>query len=1575
MITPMRKRRHRHLAGAVGLGWLVMVGTARADDGGSWNELMLRRAVARWSVGDVAGAAEALDARETPGPDETRADFLRIRAGLRLGDRAAAYTGLRRAAAGGAATDVWSHRTAATGLIEALRDGGLSGETGFFEWTAASGELFPSAPLVIASIRLRHGQATGALDRIEGHDAKGPSDAIRDALEAQARIASGIRPDPALTRLARSSERSEAGRDLAGAARLRLAAEALSRGEDPRPDLERVPSDSAWRARALRMLALADLAEGRRDDAQSALQEAIASDDAGPDARMAGRDLGLLRLEDGLWAEASEVLRVANERRLAEKSAVERFLDGPNSLLDAAWRDHLRPGNPASALVLAGDRTEAAWAEVEADALDLNRNRDPRRPDFGPPSFPASDSDDPAAQLRTTPDRRDRVISTEVAAADARGERDHLARALAAAAGAQAREERYFDRGLVRIDGELGQLGRQSARVDSLLSRSADLAARLAAIRDEEIRRIESRTADLREHARKNRLAAQALNRLRAGSSTLRPVRMPAGVPSPTELLTQDEALASQLDSWTETFSARAPNVVARSHDEIWNPRATRELALLAEAASARLAEANRVRTAIAATRAEAIDPARLDPERRDLASSEERLALAEELAATRRRGLVVDAAREAVARLDSEGEALTYGLAVATHEIALGQEDDDGLAVAVNDYRGFLESYPGSVARSEARYRLADAMMRRAQTSFHAQVRRFLGENEASPDLDAARLAPFVDYEPSLAVYVSILENDPQYARIDGVLYHIGMIRADRGDVGFAATLERLVRDHPGSPFAQEAHLRLGDDLFERREYAACVPHYERAAAGADAEHTAIAQYRIGWARWERDEFDAAAAAFLALLDHYELHPKAARTTDLRREAEEYLTHSLARGGGAPAFVRLFEGIDRPEEPRLLTGLGRLLRRFSLFEEAIAADSLWLARWPEAPGALDAAGRLAATQVRAEDPDGARNTRLALAPQFRPGSAWAQAIESDSLRAAGDEFARDAYHRAALYHHRQAREAEPANPAAWSTALDLYAELLSGWPAHESAARLHWYAGEAAWAMHDADRALAHFETAAASDSTTFSVDAAWRAIGVRDAVYETARAESPAGPDSLANALIDAIDGFAEGNPGEEHVPDLRWRAASLRSLHGRPETAARAFLEFVRFHPDDDRGLEATRRRGAALVEAEQFQEAAEAWQTAAAMARKAGADSLASDAEARVPRCLWADAERAAAAAPDRPTDWAPRFEELADTHPDWEHADQALYRAGLAWAGTGDTAGAVRAWTALIEGYPGGEFARDAHLKTAETWEEAGHHRAAAREYERFSETFPDDPDAASALRQAVQLLAAAGNPTASDAAADRYMDRFPDDVDTAADYLEARVEIELAAGGGLTAVATTRWLALAESQPDVVSRGLGARIAFLRAEEARAAYDDARITLPLAPSVAEKKALLERVLGGYRECASRGISPWNRAAMYRVGECLVGFGDALMDSERPADLAGDDLVAWDEVLEEQSWAFFDRGEEAWTEILRQASATDDGEWIEHARRSLWPRLAERFTHRPEVEMPMIAAHPSNSGGR
>lgn len=1435
------------------------------------------------------------------------------------------------------------------GILRAVADGTAPGDT-------------PDAGLarlLAAQAALAAGDATEALRTLD--DLPRAHRAWGLALRASALETLGRDPIPTLRDLAGQED----AHGLADHARLRLA----TLTDDPATWLEGIPEDSPLAPRAWHLRAKLDLEAGDLEAARAHLHRALEA--GAPDPVDLHLTLAAIALEQERPADALTHAAEARAAFASQTRTLEAWRhDGDDRAVWSAWEQR----SPWYALAL--DTLDQASRAAFDHAADLRREA-PDTPADDALASPRPDLGDPASAL-ASPDPA-ALAAVDAAATAAREARFQLflRRGQATTETRRiARRERQLTHGIETLERNGRAMAPASARLDSMVAEVDAVLAQLAQVREAELLRIATRTRALLERARTNLQAARDLDHLYVqGPLGRRDRGFPEGVPTPARLLAEDRTLEEAFEHFLVSFAARAPDLIARSSASVWEPRIQGDVPRLADRARQQLAwntsMADTLRFARAAL---ATDPLWLAA--RDDADAAQVLADSLALAhATLRRDVALAALDSTLAHRVAEREGIDYLDTAARYELAVADpeavESSDRTA-AIDALRDFLATHPESPARGEARFRLADVLLIDERTRFHARMERYLAERERGGN----PVVPFVDTGEAIALYEAILAEDPGFPHRDAVLFHAGMILADEVDPRGERYLQQLL-DEDGRPeFAQRAQVRIADLRFEAGAFASALDLYEAASAGPDASLSAIALYKLGWSHLNREDQEGAIDAFHRLLDLYVENEAIDTEVDLRGEAEDDLIHALARGGGAARFTALFDRIGpRPYETRILIGMAQLMRSYALHEEAAETDRLFLSRYPTHPEALRTAERLVDTTRRWAGETEVFAAQRELATRFLPGTEWSTANPDQGVEAA--EFARTSLRAVALHHHRRARADQ--HDTDWRQAASLYAQMLDLWPDDGEAPRFHLLSGEAHAALDAFDKAIPHFTAAAASDTASFAPDAHWQVVAVTDRWYESTRVGDGAGADSLATRWIDAARGYREAYPADPRNPDLRWREGNLAFAHDWFDRAETALLELQTHHPEDPRLPQAARLRADAHYRRDAFDRAADAYTDA--LRFTSPADSSRAELRRLIPHCGYRHAESLAAT--DSTGREAPlAFRTVAQQWPDFEHADQAWYVSGLGFLRAQDTPEAVRSFEGLLARHPDSRYARDAHLQIAGAWVTDGQPLAAARAYEQYARAYPTEDDADDAWLKASDLRRAGGDEAGAEQLLTGYLERWPEDVEMAAEIRGRRARRELdalgtAPVGSLLGAASgselSAFLALAAQHPEQVDRDLVARVRFLEAEARRDDYLAIRLTQPLDRSLERKNAAMAELLDAYGQAVDLALAPWAQAAAFRIGEAMVHFGDALVESEPPADLSGDDLIAYHEVLEERAWEFHDRGEAAWKELLRQGEPSDEAtrEWLARTRDAFTPRVAARFLHQPELEFPVVdAARPA-----
>jgi TolA-binding protein len=487
---------------------------------------------------------------------------------------------------------------------------------------------------------------------------------------------------------------------------------------------------------------------------------------------------------------------------------------------------------------------------------------------------------------------------------------------------------------------------------------------------------------------------------------------------------------------------------------------------------------------------------------------------------------------------------------------------------------------------------------------------------------------------EPRLAAdeFQKLLAKAPQFAQADVALYRLGEALQKAGDAaGARQALERLIRDWPKSGRLTPGHYLLGQILAAADPRAAAA-HFAAALAGEPAGPLAEpAAFGRAEALYQAGDWAAAAAAYAAVLAQHPDGKYAAQALYSRGWAE-------FMAGDFAAAVKSFDVFGQRFPAHELAAECRLKRADSLFK---------LKRWEEALQAYD----------------NVKSDKAALAADALVGRAWClheqRKLEAavQAFRAASQALGKEP--RAAVCLFNAGNDAIAAGQ--FSVAAEVFAQVRTGWPAHELA----------------------------------------------KPSAYWQALAELRQGKSAEAIAGIEAL---RQAGPPADLAADVLMLLAEARTASGEPAAAAALYALVLKEHAASPLAGDAAAARVLALEKAGDV-----AGAEAAAVAFVAAYPQHAQRAvmsfligEYRYRQAKYAEA--------------LPALEAFLQASPQHELADDALFKSGWAAVNLKDAGRARAAFGLLVTNFPASPLAAEAAFMDGRTADAAGDAAAAARAF-------------------------------------------------------------------------------------------------------------------------------------------------------------------------------------------------------------------------------------------------------------
>ena len=811
-----------------------------------------------------------------------------------------------------------------------------------------------------------------------------------------------------------------------------------------------------------------------------------------------------------------------------------------------------------------------------------------------------------------------------------------------------------------------------------------------------------------------------------------------------------------------------------------------------------------------------------------------------------------------------------------------------------------------------------------------------------------------------TIELLTTSLRDYPDAPGNDRVLYKLAKAHDQLGDQEQSlAALRQLVERYPRSRYYVEARFRLGEHVFDRKDYAGAEHAFEEVIS---SPHRNIfyekALFKRGWARFKQDYYLEAVDDFMRAVAHRESLPETTGQNARDSRIAEYF-----RGVGlafsylesSQAIEDYFQYSPWPGyEYRIYKAVADEFLKQQRYFDATATLQQYIAEYPDSP--QRAATALAVADIWREAGMTARYTAEfeAVYAQYHPDAEyWRNPAAADG-EAIADRLRQEIMALAGYYHHRYANTADET---AYAPAQQWYQRYMRHFKARGREDDMFMGYGDLLASHGDLTSALEFYALAALENEVFVDRKAAYALVVTTDSVHRHAAGSAR---ESMLAQHLKYATAYARQHSDDARVNDIIANAVELAfsakhytqareiaALSGstlQPRTVdikliqARSAFE-LGLYPEAERlfaqllaydGLDAARRHSlhdsAALAvyrqaEAAQAQGAADEalrhfgriveMTTLSEIAAKGLVDAIALANNSG----LWSEA-----------IDYAEVFQKHYPTHP--LRADVAKKRS-FAYIQAGQGLNAARAYEEVAGLEAAGASAMAALWQAGELYEQHDDPHAAARAYHRYALRFPEPfPQYMEAMHKLTGLYERLDDT----AQAERWTDRIlTAEADAAEAHMTPRVQ------------------------------HIAASAALRKAHGRREAFSRYPLRSPFEVHLTNKKALMQDASELYRQAYGYAYSQVKTEAMYSIATLFDDFSEAVLQSERPADLSGDDLEIYEIELEDLAFPLEQKAIELFEQTLTHIESGVTDQWVMRSVDRLAELFPARYARRPKVE--------------
>jgi TolA-binding protein len=874
----------------------------------------------------------------------------------------------------------------------------------------------------------------------------------------------------------------------------------------------------------------------------------------------------------------------------------------------------------------------------------------------------------------------------------------------------------------------------------------------------------------------------------------------------------------------------------------------------------------------------------------------------------------------------------------------------DDPTATAASSPRGTDDSEEALEARATA---LGLPTNRSSLTDAD------LPEGSAPMDLSGPRRA--------IETYQQILDQYPWYERNDQVLYQMARAYDELAQPDEAMkVVERLIERYPNSRYVDEVFFRRGEYYFVRKKYLDAEEAYLSVVTmGESSPFYELALYKLGWSLYKQELYEDALHHYIALLDFklsngYDFDADYGEESEgeERRVADTFRVVSLSftNLGGPEVLAGYFSSYgNRSFEDRIYRNLAEFHVEKRRFNDAAEVYKAFVELNPIHKVAPHFSMRVSEIYAEGNFPLLVVESKRDFAIRYGVNAEYWQYFDLEAMPDVVDYLKTNlidlANHYHALYQQTDVQDDKPAN---YAEALHWYEEFLVSFPTDTTAPSINYQMADLLLEHGDCGRSAREYERTAYDypDHERVS-EAGYAAIYAhRENLEVVSGAEAP----QARLATVDSSLRFAETFPNHEQADTVL--GAATEDLYDMQdfERAISSGRWLIESYPDADSSL---RRTAWMIVAHSSFDTAS---YPDAEVAYSAVLDLTGTDDEEHqavvdnLAASIYKQAEQARLQ--EDYVTAADHFLRIKTAAPGSEIRPAAEYDAAAALIHLEDWLSAADVLEDFRATFPEHELRPEATKQLAVVYENAGDLSRSAAEYERVAADAEDPEMRREAILVAGDLYEQAVDLDEALRVHEQYIVEYPQPIEIA---LEIRFKVSNAYKQRGDEHAYLEQLqsiveidGIAGEQRSDRTRYLAATSALVLTRPLYSEFEELPLDQPFEESLAEKKLLMDRALGGFTALVDYQVAEVTAAATFYMAEIYGHFSDALVNSERPAGLSDAELSAYELVIEEEAFPFEEQSIAVHQENLELIGVGVFNDWVQRSMDELAVLMPGRY---------------------